>query len=120
MLNYESKVETKSPIQREITISVKPDSVQGYIEEQFASLQKKAKIKGFRQGKVPLSILKQHYMQDVKADAYSKIIQESYTKALQDNKINAIGTPEIETKSGFDLKEGEALTFVAKVEVLPE
>lgn len=120
MLNYECKVETKSPIRRELTISVKPESIQAAMDEQFKKVQKKAKIKGFREGKVPLSLVKQYYGEDIKSDVFSKVIRESYVKALEDNKIYAVGTPEIEAKSGMEMKEGQELTFVAKIEVFPE
>ena len=120
MLNYECKVETKGPIRRELTISVKPDSIQEYITKQLNNLRKTAKIKGFREGKVPLTMIKQYYMQDVKSDVYSKVIRDSYVQALEANKIFAVGMPEIETKSGADLKDGEALIFTAKIEIFPE
>ncbi|MBI3555987.1 MAG: trigger factor [Deltaproteobacteria bacterium] len=120
MLNYECKVETKGPIVRELTISVKPDSIQEYIAKQLNNLRKTAKIKGFREGKVPLQIIKQYYMQDVKSDVYSKVIRDSYVQALEANKIFAVGMPEIETKSGSSLNDGEPLTFTAKIEIFPD
>lgn len=120
MLNYECKVETKGPIRRELTISIQPDSIRQYIDDQLESVRKTAKIKGFRAGKVPLSIVKQYYLQDVKSDVYSKVIRDSYIQALEANKLYAVGMPEIETKSGASLKEGESLTFTATIEVFPE
>jgi trigger factor len=120
MLNYECKVESKGPIRRELTISVKPDSIAEYIDKQFKTLSKTAKIKGFRQGKVPLPILKRQFLQDVKSDVFSKVVRDSYVQALEDNKIYAVGMPEIETKSGAELKDGEPLTFTAKIEIFPE
>lgn len=120
MLNYECKVENKGPISRELTISIKSDTIQEYIDSQLQALSRTAKIKGFRQGKVPLQIVKRYYLDDVKSDVFSKVIRDSYIRALEENKIFAVGSPEIETKSGSDLKEGETLTFTAKVEVFPE
>lgn len=120
VLNFDCKVENKSAIVRELTISVKPDSIQAYIEKQFETLQKTAKIKGFRPGKVPLPILKKHYLGEVKSDVFSKVVQDSYIRAIEENKINPIGNPKIEAKSGAGLTEGEALTFIASVEILPE
>ncbi|MBI2604574.1 MAG: trigger factor [Deltaproteobacteria bacterium] len=120
VLNFDCKVENKSAIVRELTISVKPDSIQAYIEKQFETLQKTAKIKGFRPGKVPLPILKKHYLGEVKSDVFSKVVQDSYSRAIEENKINPIGNPKIEAKSGAGLTEGEALTFIASVEILPE
>ncbi len=119
-LNFECKVENKSAIQRLLTITVTPESIQAYIEKQLVAVQKKAKIKGFRPGKVPLAIVKQQYMSDVKSDVFSKVIQDSYVKALTDNKINAIGNPKIEPKSGTTMEAGENLVYTAMVEVLPD
>src|SRR5690349_9349253 len=110
MLNYECKVETKSPIRRELTISVKPDSIQKMMDEQYKRVQKTAKIKGFREGKVPLNMVKKFYGDDVKSSVFSRAIRESYVQALQDNKITAVGSPEIEPKSGSNLDDGETLT----------
>lgn len=120
MLNYECKVETKSPIRRQLTISIKPDSIQKYIEKQLNTLQKTVKMNGFRAGKVPLSLVRKHYLQDVKNDVFSKMVRDSYVQALEENKIVAVGMPEIEAKSGADLNEGEELTFTASVEIFPE
>lgn len=120
MLNYECKVESKSPIRRELTISVKPESIQEMMDEQFKRVQKTAKMKGFREGKVPLNLVKQYYGEDVKSNVFSRAIRESYVKALEDNKIMAVGSPEIEPKSGADLNGSEALTFVASIEIFPE
>lgn len=120
MTNYECKIENKSDISRELTISVKPESIKEYIEKQFEILQKRAKLKGFRQGKVPMAILKKEYFNDVKADAVSKLIQDTYSLALEANNLRAVGSPQIVPKSGWELKDGESFIFTAKVEIFPE
>lgn len=120
MMNYECKVENKSDISRELTISVKPDSIKQYIEKQFEVLQKRAKIKGFRQGKVPMAILRKEFFNDVKADAVSKLIQDCYSLAVEQNNIKAVGNPQIVPKSGWELKDGESFVFTANVEIFPE
>lgn len=119
-MNFECTVATTSPIRRELTISVSADSIKDYMEEQFATLQKTAKIKGFRQGKVPVPVLKQYFLGDVKSEVFSKVVRDSYVKALEEKNIVAVGMPEIEAKSNRELKEGEPVTFVARVEVYPE
>ena len=119
-MQIETKLESKSPILKEITITVKPETIRDYIEKQFTDLQKKAALKGFRKGKVPMTILKQQFMGDVKSDVFSKVIQDSYSKALDEHNINPVGYPKIEPKSGMNMDDGENLTFVAKVEIYPE
>ncbi len=90
------------------------------MDRQFDSLQKTAKIKGFRQGKVPVPVLKQYFLSDVKSEVFSKVVRDSYVKALEEHSIVAVGMPEIEAKSNAELKDGEPVTFVARVEVYPE
>ncbi len=119
-IQYKCKVENKSPISRELTISIEPESIKEYVEKQFSKIQKKVKLKGFRPGKVPMSMIRTQFVGDAKSDAFSAIVQDSYVKALVDNKINAIGNPKIEAKSGATLNDGEALTYVATVEIYPE
>ncbi|MGE4233858.1 MAG: trigger factor [Bacteriovoracia bacterium] len=120
MLNFECNVENKSSIRKQLNIKIQPDSIKAYIEKQYASLQKTVKLKGFRQGKVPLNIIKQYYGADVKNDVFSKIVRDSYIRALEDNKLYAVGLPQIETKSGSDLADGAALEFSATIEIFPE
>jgi len=119
-MNFECKVENKSDIIRELTIKVKPETIKTYVEKQLSLFQKKAKIPGFRQGKVPLSIIKQRFLHDAKSEAVSEIIQDTYFEAIAKEKIMAVGNPKITPKSGLTLNDGEELEYVASVEVLPE
>ncbi len=120
MLNYQCKIENKSDIQRELTISIEPASIQAVMEEEFKTVQKQAQIKGFRQGKVPMSLIKQYYEGDVKNSTMRKLIRESYEKALNEKDLYPIGTPEFEPKAGSDMSGTEKFIFTAKIEVMPE
>lgn len=119
-LRYEAKVETTSPIRRQLTISVAPESIKDYIESSYAKLQKSATLKGFRKGKVPLSLLKKYYSGDVKSDVLQRVVSESFWKAVQDHKIPAVGNPEIENLAGTDFDKEEPFSFTAQVDVFPE
>ncbi len=119
MLNYECKVEVTSPIARELTISVKSESLQKYIDKQYIELQKKIEIKGFRKGRVPLPIIQKYYKDHARADAFSQIIEDSCSKALADHRIQAVGRPEI-TPTNFPVTESDDFVYKAKVEIYPE
>ncbi len=54
------------------------------IDAFYEDLKKKAKIKGFRPGKVPRDILERHFKDYVKAEVLQKLIEETYPKALSE------------------------------------
>ena len=122
------KVESPSPIQRKLTVRVPALKVTQSIENGFKAAQKTAKLKGFRPGMVPLSVVKQYYGEEVRHQVFHDLINDSYQQALRAEKIRAVGSPQIETpdhKTGegahdHTLHEGRDLTFVAMVEVVPE
>lgn len=121
-------VEKTSPIQRKLTIKVPAQMVNKRWEQGLAEVQKTAKIKGFRPGNVPITIIRQYYGSDVRHQVFHNLIDESYKQALRDQQIRAVGSPQIETPDhqtgqgshDHSIKDGQDLTFTATVEVLPE
>lgn len=118
-MKFEAKIETTSAIGRQLKVSVDPATIQEYMESSFAKVQKTATLKGFRKGKVPLSLVKQYYMGDVKNDVLKRVLNESLWKAVEDNKLVTVGNPEIKELVGGELESGP-LTYTAHVEIYPE
>lgn len=119
-LKFQCKVDSKSPIVRELTVTVEPESFQGYMQSSLGRLQKTAEIKGFRKGKVPLDMIRKFYLKDVKADVVKQVVSDSFWRAVREQNINPVGAPEISNLQNHDLEDGKTLTFTAKVEVFPE
>ena len=121
-------VENQSPIVRKLTIKVPAREVSTRLERGWQSVQRTAKLKGFRPGHAPLSVIKQFYGEDVRHQVFHDLIDESYQRALSEQQIRAVGRPTIETpnhKTGegehaHTIHDGQDLTFTAVVEVLPE
>ncbi len=122
------KVEEPSKISRKLTIKVPAQIVAKRFERGLAEAQKTAKLKGFRPGQAPISVIRQYFGEDVRHRVFHSLIDESYREALRSKKILAIGAPQIETpdhKTGegehdHTLKEDQELSFTATVEILPE
>ena len=91
------------------------------VDETFAAItknfQKAAALPGFRPGKAPLPMVVKKYDADIKDEAKRKLIGDSYRKALDEKKINAIGYPDIEE---IQFERGQSLLFAATVETAPE
>lgn len=123
------QVEKMSSIQRKLTIRVPATEVAHRFNSGLAEVQKSAKLKGFRPGQAPISIIKQHYGEDVRHQIYHSLIDESFQIAVREQKIRAVGRPQIETAAEHKHGEGEHdhgvredqdLTYVATVEIMPE
>lgn len=110
-------VEKVSNIARKLTIVVSANKVEEAFAKQVTDFAQKANIKGFRPGKAPTSYIKQHYGEDMRREAMSKVIQEALYSALTEQKLNPISTPEVEPKT---MLADQPLEFIASFEVLPE
>ncbi len=110
-------VEKVSNVERKLTIVVPANQVEEAVAKQVTQFAQKANIKGFRPGKAPISYIKQHYGEDMRREAMSKVIQDALYSALTEQKMNPVSTPEVEPKA---MLADQPLEFVASFEVLPE
>lgn len=107
-----------------LEIEIASETTKKTYEQVVQNLARTANIPGFRKGKVPRPILLQRLgMTRIKAAALEEIIQDGITKALEQEKIPAIGQPRL--RSSFDdlianYEPGKPLTFAAAVDVEPE
>lgn len=119
-LKYQCKVDAKSSVLRELTVSVDTKSIQGYIDSSLGRIQKSATLKGFRKGKAPLYLIKKVYMADVKADVVKQVVNDSFWMAVREQNIQPVGWPEISGLTNAGLEDEKELSYTAQVEVFPE
>lgn len=112
------KVEDVSSIKKKLIFEVPSEQVDKEISKAFKKIGKKAKVKGFRAGKVPVSVLGKYYGGQMEQDVLTSLINATYFKALQDNDVPAVGEPNIVESSG--ITKGEVFTYEAEVEIKPE
>ena len=110
-------VEEINPVKKKISVTVQKDAVNEEFDKTYKALGKKAKVRGFRPGKVPLHILKQQFKEQVEADATENLFKSTYPNALTEAEINPITYPEVDTVGA---KEGEEFAYTATVEIMPE
>jgi trigger factor len=110
-------VEDQSSIKKTLRIEIPQETVIRELDDTYKEVKKNAKIKGFRPGKVPVSILKRHYKEKVHADVAYQLIQKSLPEAVKEKELNVIGEPVIDPE---ELQEEAPFTYSATVEVKPE
>lgn len=110
-------VEEISALTRKITVTLPEETVQPKLNQAYDKLKKETKMKGFRRGKVPRSIIEKHYKAQVEAETGEKLVQDTYFDAIEKQGVDPIVHPEIQ-----DVKYNEdgSFTFIAEVDVRPE
>lgn len=111
------KVEEISPVKKKLSIDVPWVDVKKERDAIYRNFSKTAKIKGFRQGKIPRKILEIHYKKPAEEETISNLVNRFYWDALKDYDIKAVSPPEIEQKG---IEEEKNFSFTATVEVEPQ
>ena len=89
-------VEDISSVKKTLHIEIPEADVTSELDKAYNELKKKAKVKGFRPGKVPRSVVVRLFKKDVHADVTSKLIQSSFMDALKETDLNIVGTPQVD------------------------
>ncbi len=110
-------VEDQSTVKKVLHIEVPQEDVVREVDSAYAQLKKTAKIKGFRPGKAPRSVLQRLYGKEVKADVSGKLIQEGFMDALRETELKIVGSPQVDPP---ELDADSPYVFDAVVEVHPE
>ena len=98
-------------------VEVEPAKVEETFEEITRQFQREAKFPGFRPGKAPKDMVAKRYESEIQDEVKRKLISDSYRKAVADQKISPVITPDIEE---IQFARGQPLHFVATVETAPE
>jgi trigger factor len=98
-------------------VELPAERIEKEVDSRLRTVGKNVKIKGFRPGKVPAKVVKQRYGAQVRQEVLSDLLQQSYSDAVQQEKLNPAGGPKIETESEGD---GKSFAYVATFEVMPE
>ncbi|CAI3799314.1 Trigger factor [Pseudomonas sp. MM221] len=110
-------VENTSALERRMTIAVPAERVENEVNKRLQQTAKRAKIAGFRPGKVPMNVIRQRFEADARQEAFGDLVQASFYEAIVEQKLNPAGAPAVEPKS---FEKGKDLEFVAIFEVFPE
>ena len=102
---------------RRLEIEVPANEIDEQVEKRLKDMRGRVRIDGFRPGKAPLSVIRMQYGGRVRDDVVSEVMGQSFQKAVEEKELRVAGQPSIESVEG---EAGEALKFVASVEVYPE
>ena len=110
------ELEQVSPIRKKMTVVLPSELVNKEVDKAYSKLQKAVRLRGFRPGKAPLSMLQRYFKAQVEEDVINGLVQDSYPKALDEHKMTPVSPPIIE--KGI-LETGKDFSYTASFETKP-
>ena len=110
-------VETTSGLERRMTVGIPADRIENEVNKRLQQTAKRARVDGFRPGKVPMSVIRKRFGASAHQEVIGEVIQSSFYEAIMQEKLNPAGAPSVEPKS---MEEGKDFEYIATFEVYPE
>ena len=110
-------VENKKGLNKDIKVFIDKKTMTSYMDEKYEEIKSTVNLKGFRPGKAPREILKRQFGKAVFSEVLDKVLKDTSTKALEENKIKPAGQPKLDLKTYGEDKE---LEYVLSVTELPK
>ena len=110
-------VENKKGLNKDVKVFVDKKTMNNYMDEKYEEIKGTVNLKGFRPGKVPREVLKRQFGKAIFGEVLDKVLKETSTKALKENKIKPAGQPKLDLKTYGEDKD---LEYVLSVTELPK
>ena len=113
------ELETIGVLERRLSVALPLSALQDEIKKRLVQAGRNAKFSGFRPGKVPLALVKQHYGTQLRQEVFSEAVEKSFATLVTEHQLRVVGMPSIEYKP-IATENAENLEYVATFEVYPE
>jgi trigger factor len=110
-------IEAVGPSRKEVRVEVPAPAVEAEFERVVREYRKRARISGFRRGKVPLDLVKRRYQEEIHQEVIERLVPRYWRQAQAEAEVDPMLPPEI---GPVDLEPGAPLTFAATIDVRPE
>ena len=114
ILVKKTKVE---PGEASLEVTIPPDNVRAAEDRATRFYQQRARLPGFRQGKVPAAVVRKKFADDIRQETLRELVQESWRVAQKQEELKPIADPHIHN---LKWEEGAPVTFEFHVELKPE
>ena len=110
-------VENLGKLERKLTVRVPADQYESQVKARLAEVARSVRLKGFRPGKIPPKVIEQRFGPQVRGEAISELIRNSFNEAVGKENLRPAMAPEIDTTG--QPTDGQ-IEYTAKFEVLPD
>lgn len=109
-------IESVGPVQKKLAFEIPADRVGQEVEKAYRTVQQQARLKGFRPGKAPRSVLERYFGEQIAEEVSSLLVQESYAQAVEEHDLQIVAQPQVVPER---LIPGQPFRYSATVEVRP-
>jgi len=109
------QVENIDSVKKKVEVVLPEEKINVIRESIYSELQKQAKIKGFRPGKVPRPMILSYYKEYIDDELKKRMVQETMYEALDEAKVNPVGQPVVDF-----VDEEDRHGYVLECEVIPD
>ncbi|MBT8385459.1 MAG: trigger factor family protein, partial [Bacteroidia bacterium] len=102
-----------------VKIDITEEDYQSKVAKILQDYRKKANIPGFRKGHVPMSLVKKQYEKPVLIDEVNKLLQDSLSNFLVEEKLDILGNPLPKSQEDFSW-DADTFTFEFELGLTPE
>lgn len=113
-------VEPIGPARKQLTIEIPESRIKAKTEDTYKQLANDAAIPGFRRGRAPRRLIEKRFGSSLHQDVKGHLVSESYTQAVEDEKLDVLGEPDIKDLERLEIPESGPLTLKVEIEVTPE
>ena len=110
-------IENIKGLNKDLKVLIDKETMNSYMDEKYEEIKGTVNLKGFRPGKVPREVLKRQFGKAIFGEVLDKVLKETSTKALEENKIKPAGQPKLDLKTYGEDKE---LEYVLSITELPK
>ncbi len=115
--NMKVTIENKKGLSKDLKVFIDKKTMNSHMDKRYEEIKGTVNLKGFRPGKVPKEILKRQFGKAVFGEVLDKVLKETTTKALEENKIKPAGQPKLDLKTYGEDKD---LEYILSVTELPK
>ena len=112
----DSQIEQISPVECRVSVTVPWTEVSPRLDTKLRSLGRKARVPGFRPGKVPSRVLERMFGKSARQELANELFQETFQTAMSTHEANPLTQPLLESSS---LEKGVDFVYAARFEVAP-
>jgi trigger factor len=110
-------LEEVGPCRQQLKIEVPAPAFDAELARVTQEYGRKARIPGFRKGKVPEALVRRHFGKEIEQETVERLVPRYWRQAVAEKSLEPLGSPEVRLE---EIAAGKALTFTATVEVRPE
>ncbi|CAM5587936.1 trigger factor [Rhodanobacter lindaniclasticus] len=110
-------VENVGSLERKLTVKFPAERFETQVSARIAEMGRTVRLKGFRPGKVPVTVIRQRFGEQVRGEVLSDLIGSTLREAVEQEKLQPIANPAINTTGR---PENGEIAYTATFEIMPE